>query len=223
MTKKRVKKWWFYVGGGVIFLLVFYIALFAGTDYWKVKLPVLADVKPFSFVDQSGRTITDKDLQGKVCVVSFFFTTCPGICPRMNYNIRTKVYDQFRSDSDFLVVSNTSDPDRDSVARMKQYADSLGVNDGHWLFLTGSKLELYKAARQSFLLDDQNNSKQKLEDQFIHTQLIALVDKDGRVRGIYDGLNQDELAKLDRDIRTLLKEPQQGAHFVNGLFNNNPS
>ena len=217
------KKLIFYIGFPVVFLGVFYIALFGGTDQWKVKLPVLNDVKAFRFADQSGDTVTEHSLEGKVCVVSFFFTTCRGICPRMEDNLKTQVYDSFKTDSDFMVISHTVDPERDSVARLKHYADSLGVDPRHWLFLTGTKKSLYEAARASYLLDNQNDNKVKIEEQFIHTQLVALVDKNGRVRGIYDGLNQAELGKLRKDIADLLKEAPSGSHFVNGMFGNSPS
>jgi protein SCO1/2 len=210
MTKKKSRRWVWWSAGALVFVGIFWVALFAGTDDWKVKLPVLSDVKPFRFVDQAGDTVTEKDLLGKVCVVSFFFTTCRGICPRMNDNIKTRVYESFKTEPDFLIVSHTVDPERDSVGRMRHYADSLGVNDTrHWIFLTGTKGALYDAARQSYLLDDESHNKQKIEEQFIHTQLFALVDKNGRVRGIYDSLNQDELSKLQKDIRALLKEPPE--------------
>ena len=124
---------------------------------------------------------------------------------------------------DFLLLSHTSDPERDSVSQLKRYADSMGFNDPkHWIFLTGTKAALYGAARDSYHIDDEGNNKQKLADQFIHTQLVALVDKNGRVRGVYDGLKQEELGKLQKDIRALLKEPS-GSRFSGGLFNNNPS
>ncbi len=221
MSKKQ--KLIFYIGFPIVFLLIFYVSLFGGTDLWKVKLPVLNDVKPFRFADQKGDTVTEKDLEGRVCVVSFFFTTCPGICPRMEDNIKSQVYAFYKNDSDFVVISHTVDPERDSVGRLKQYADSLGADSNHWLFLTGTKEALYDAARTSYLLDNQANSKLKIQEQFIHTQLVALVDKGGRVRGIYDGLSQQELAKLRKDIGELLKETSSGSHFVNGIFNNNPS
>jgi protein SCO1 len=207
MTKKQGRRVAYYVGGSIVFLLIFWVALFAGNDFWKEKLPVLSDVKPFRFEDQAGDTVTEKSIEGKVCVVSFFFTTCQGICPRMNANMQSEVYQYFKATPDFLVLSHTVNPETDSVGRMKRYADSLGVNDtAHWLFLTGTKAALYSAARESYLLDDESKNRGKIEDQFIHTQLFALVDKDSRVRGIYDGLNQEELIKLRKDITTLLQE-----------------
>jgi protein SCO1/2 len=90
---------------------------------------------------------------------------------------------------------------------MKFYADSLDIDTGKWMLVTGRKDSLYKMARNSYLLDDPKNNVDKIEDQFIHTQFFALVDKKGNVRGgVYDGLKSDEMKKLSTDIASLLKE-----------------
>ncbi len=216
------KKTAFYLGFFVLLLGVFYLVLFWGTDLWRKKLPTVSNVKEFAFINQFGDTITNRTVTGKVHVVEFFFTTCTGICPKMNTNMAA-IADDFANEDDFMILSHTVDPDTDSVARLKQYADSLKINGSRWMLLTGAKDKLYEAARKSYLLDDQNNNKEAIEDQFIHTQLFALVDKGGKVRGIYDGLNKKELAKLDEDIRLVLKERYDGPRFVNGIFQNSPN
>lgn len=207
---------------------LFFIVLFGGfvfalskfiPGFGEVKLPVLSYVQPFSFTDQDGKRITEKDVQGKVYVVEYFFTTCRGICPKMNTNMKS-VYEALKRENDFMILSHTVDPQTDSVGRMKVYADSLGANSSKWHFLTGPKDSLYYAARVSYLLDDPKNNNEKIEEQFIHTQFFAVVDKEGRVRKIYDGLKKDELAEMEKDIKGLLKEG--GSRFANGLFNNNP-
>jgi len=219
----------------IVFYSLFFVVLFVGfffaltkaiPGFEKVKLPVLNYVKPFSFVNQQGDTITQSNVAGKVYVAEYFFTTCKGICPKMNTNMR-KVYEHFRDERGFVILSHTVDPETDSVGRMKRYADSvLGPQAtapaAHWWFLTGSKDSLYRAARLSYLLDDPKNSTEKIEDQFIHTQFFALVDKNGQVRKIYDGLKRDELEEMLKDIQALLNEKSTGT-FANGLFNNNPS
>jgi protein SCO1/2 len=215
------KKIWFYLGFFVLLLGIFYLVLFWGTDLWRKKLPTLNEVKDFEFVDQNGDTITNRNVAGKVHVVEFFFTTCKGICPRMNTNM-LKIAEEYKAEENFMILSLTVDPDKDNVGRMKFYADSLKVNHDQWLFLTGTKEKLYEAARKSYLLDDQNNETAAIEDQFIHTQLFALVDKSGKVRGIYDGLNKEELKTLNENIQLLLKEKYNGPRFVNGIFQNNP-
>ena len=186
-----------------------------------VKMPVLSNVQPFSFTSQDGKEVTENDIRAKVCVVEYFFTTCKGICPKMNRNMKS-VYEKFKNEKDFLILSHTVDPETDSVGRMKQYADSMGADSNKWLFLTGKKDALYSAARLSYLLDDAKNNNGKIEEQFIHTQFFALVDKNGSVRRIYDGLKQDELKELMKDIDVLLIEQGNEKRTVNSLFNNNP-
>ena len=173
--------------------------------FGKVDLPVLSYVQPFSFTNQEGKTITEKDMAGKVAVVEYFFTTCKGICPKMNANMQ-QVYEQFNGNPDFRILSHTVDPETDSVSRMKWYADSLGASTASWWFLTGSKDSLYAAARTSYLLDDPKNNSGAITEQFIHTQFFALVDRDGKVRKIYDGLKKEEVDELKNDIGRLLNE-----------------
>lgn len=176
----------------------------------EVKLPVIAYVQPFSFTDQDGNRISEKEVNGKVYVAEYFFTTCKGICPKMNVNMK-KLYNAFSNEKDFVIMSHTVDPYVDTVGRLKRYADSLHISSVQWHLLTGRKDSLYRAARVSYMLDDPKNNNEKIEDQFIHTQFFALVDKRGRVRKIYDGLKNDEINELTHDITNLLNEkPGQG-------------
>src|SRR4051812_9025282 len=160
----------------IVLVLVFFYFVFAGTDNWKPKLATISYVKPFSFTTQEGKQFTDQDHLGKVSVVEYFFTTCTSLCPRMNVNMK-KVYDEFKNEPSFQVVGITSMTEKDSVARLKHYADSLGLDAKKWILLTGRKDSLYQTARGSYLLDDPNNNVGTIEDQFIHTQFFALVDK----------------------------------------------
>ena len=196
----------FYLLFFTILLLAFYYFVFRGTDNWKVKMPVLSYVQPFSFTNQDGEVVTDKNLLNKITVVEYFFTTCKGICPKLNTNMK-QVYEIYKNESDFQILSHTCNPDTDSVSVLKHYSDSLQVNTKKWIFLTGRKDSLYQMARGSYLLDDPKNNVEKIEDQFIHTQFFALVDRQGKVRGkIYDGLKVLEVEQLKQDISKLLKE-----------------
>ena len=180
--------------------------MFKGTDNWKVQLPVLSFVQPFQFTNQDGQPFTDKDLQNKITVVEYFFTTCKGICPKLNTNMKD-IYAIYKDQADFQIVSHTCNPGTDSVPVLKRYADSLGVNTKTWVFLTGRKDSLYQMARGSYLLDDPKNNVEKIEDQFMHTQFFALIDRNGKVRGkIYDGLKALEIEQLKQDIAKLLKD-----------------
>jgi len=202
MSKKTI----FYLLFFTVLLLGFYYFLFKGTDNWKVKMPILSYVQPFSFTNQDGGAVTDKDLLNKITVVEYFFTTCKGICPKLNTNMK-QVYEIYKKEPDFQILSHTCNPDIDSVSVLKHYADSLQVDTKKWIFLTGRKDSLYQMARGSYLLDDPKNNVEKIEDQFIHTQFFALVDREGKVRGkIYDGLKVLEVEQLKQDISKLLKE-----------------
>ncbi len=202
MSKKPVV----YIVFFVVLIAGFYYFLFRGTDNWKVKMPVLSYVQPFSFTNQDGEKVTEKNLLNKITVVEYFFTTCKGICPKLNTNMK-EVYSIYKIEPDFQILSHTCNPGTDSVSVLKRYADSLKVDTKKWIFVTGRKDSLYQMARGSYLLDDPKNNVEKIEDQFIHTQFFALIDRNGKVRGkIYDGLKQLEVEQLKQDISRLLKE-----------------
>jgi protein SCO1 len=188
----------FYTGFFVVLFVLFYVTLTKIIPgYGEVKLPVLNEVQPFFFTSQDGKIISQKDVAGKVYVAEYFFTTCKGICPKMNNNMK-EIYADFKDEPDFRILSHTVDPETDTVARMKCYADSMKADSKTWLFLTGRKDSLYRAARVSYLLDE-----------------------NGDVRKIADGLKKDEIAELKTDIEKLLKEKPGINHFSSPLNGNN--
>ncbi len=205
----------------IVLMAAFYFFLFAGTDYYKSKLPVLSYVKDFSFTDQDCKQLTQKNIEVKVYVTEYFFTTCKGICPKMNANMKN-IYDKYNTEPDFAIISHTCMPETDSVPLLKIYSEQMKAGP-NWYFVTGNKDSLYKMARESYLLDNEKNNSMNIKDQFIHTQFFAVVDKEGRVRGVYDGLKNDELDKLARDIKELLKETKTRSGFNNSTFSNNPN
>ena len=201
------KKVWFYLLFFSVLIIGFYFLLTKIIPgYGKTGMAIINKVQDFSFMDQDSIRISNKEVEGKVYVAEFFFTTCPGICPKLNTNLKP-VYEKYKNRPDFLILSHTVNPGTDSVSRLKHYADSLGVDSKHWIFLTGTKDSLYLAARLSYMLDDPKNNISPIDEQFIHTQYFALVDKNGQVRSIIDGLKKDELAEMDLQIEELLKEP----------------
>ncbi len=197
--------------------LLFYILFFAGlfgcfyavmvytTDFEKVKLPILNTVQPFTFMRQDSTMVSQADIKQRVYVVEYFFTTCKGICPKMNKNMKL-IYDQFKADSSFLILSHTVNPETDSIQVLSKYAETFGAQTQNWWFLTGTKEALYRTARESYLLDDPKNSTKNIDDQFLHTQFFSLVDRMGRVRGVYDGIKKDEVEQLTKDIQELINE-----------------
>lgn len=170
------------------------------------KTKPVSTVQPFVFMNQDGKIFTNRNVDGKVNAVNFFFTTCTSVCPRMNNNLKA-VYEEFKNEPNFLLLSYTSDPSKDSTARLKWYADSvLKVNTERWIFLTGQKDSLYAMARHSYMIDDPKTSTGDLETDFLHTQLVALVNKKGEVVKIYDGLKPSELKEMAEEIKKLLKQ-----------------
>ncbi|MEO5945329.1 MAG: SCO family protein [Chitinophagaceae bacterium] len=202
MSKKKL----FYIGFFVVLALVFYFVLtLIIPGFGERKVNPVSYVKPFAFTNQDGKQVTEKDMAGKVYVAEYFFTTCKGICPDMNNNMRI-VYEELKGENDFYILSHTSDPETDSVAQMKHYADSMKVNTKKWIFLTGRKDSLYNAARVSYTVDDPANNLLSIDDQFIHSQFWALVDRNGDVRKIYDGLKEKEVRQMIKDARKWLKK-----------------
>lgn len=161
-------------------------------------------VLPFALLNQYGDTVTEKDLEGKIYVADFFFTTCPGICKDMAVQKR-RLQEVFKNDDQFVLVSHSVTPEADSVPVMKAYADLQGAIKGKWQLLTGDKPQIYKLARQSYfaILDEGGKGD---EDDFIHTENFVLVDPEKRIRGFYDGTSAEEVDRLIEDIEVLKKE-----------------
>jgi len=200
MSRKTV----FYVAFFIVLVLGFYVAISSMIPGFSEKrFPPISKVEPFAFTNQDGKQFTNNEMNGKVSVVNFFFTTCTSVCPRMNNNLKP-IYQDFKSNEDVLFLSFTSDPMRDSAARLKHYADSMGVDTNKWIFLTGRKDSLYKAARYSFKIDDPANFVANNDVDFLHTQFVALVNRKGEVVKIYDGIKPSELKSMNDDIKNLL-------------------
>lgn len=165
-------------------------------------------ISDFSFLNQLGDTITKKDVDGKIFVTDYFFTTCGGICPKMTRQLQ-RVQSEFSDDPNFLILSHTVNPSRDSVEVMYNYANRFKANHEKWWFLTGSKADLYTMARKSYLIvpdEADANFDHGGESDFIHTENFALIDPDGRIRGMYDGTNVEEVSELIRDTYDLKRE-----------------
>jgi len=165
-----------------VLVVGFYLTMsFLVPGFGSSKLPPIGKLQPFTFTNQDGKAVTEKDVAGKVFVAEYFFTTCKSICPIMNKNMKV-VYERYKNEKDFLILSHTSDPKNDSVHVLKNFADTLGVDTQKWIFLTGAKEDLYKQARHSYKIDDPNNNPLNPNEDFIHSQFFSLVDKKGVVR-----------------------------------------
>ena len=156
-------------------------------------------ISNFSLTNQNGKIITQEYYDNKIYIADFFFTTCPTICPIMTENmfqIQEKTIG-----NDVLLVSYSVTPEIDSTAQLKKYALEKGVNDNKWNLLTGDKKQIYDLARKSYLVakNDGNGGKYDM----IHTENFVLIDKEKRIRGFYDGTNNEEMDKLLKDVKIL--------------------
>lgn len=164
-------------------------------------------IRYFNLTDQSGRKITGKELDGKIYVVDFFFTTCGGICPKMTKQMK-RIQDKFEENENVMLVSHSVTPDRDTVEVMKRYAERHGANPKKWLFLTGEKKEIYDLARKAYFVA--RPASPEIEDgsgaDFIHTENFVLIDGKKRIRGFYSGIRAGSVDSLMADIEILLEE-----------------
>lgn len=161
----------------------------------------------FSFQNQDNKTITQKDIKGKIVVAEYFFTTCKSICPIMNEQMQ-RVQKAIKGNSNVKILSFTVDPEVDTVEQLKRYANSHNAVSGQWHFLTGKKEDLYTLARKSFfvLKPAEAANQGDVGSDFIHTNNFVLVDGKGRIRGYYDGTNEKEISTLIADIKRLEEE-----------------
>lgn len=175
------------------------------------EMVTINKIPDFKFVNQNNDTISNKDYQGKVYVVEFFFSTCPSICPVMNTNM-LKVEEVFKNENDFGIASFTIDPEHDTPQVLKEYADSYGVEHPHWNFLTGNKKDILKLSNDGFKLYAAESPE--AEGGFEHSGMFALIDKEGNVRSridkngnpiiYYNGLEEEGIQMLIEDVKKLL-------------------
>jgi protein SCO1/2 len=160
-------------------------------------------IAPFAFTNQNGKKVTNKDYEGKIYVVDFFFTTCQTICPKMTDNM-VWLQDKIKDNPKVKLLSHSVFPIEDTVEVLKKYAKEKGVIDAKWNLVTGNQKEIYKIARQSYLVV-KTGKPEELYDM-VHTENFVLVDQKGRIRGFYNGLNIDEEVKGEKNLTQLLED-----------------
>ncbi len=161
-------------------------------------------IPAFSFTNQNGETVTNESYSGKIYVADFFFTICPGICPKLASSMST-LQATFKDDGDVLLLSHSVMPWHDTVEVLKEYAEINGVNDNKWNLVTGDKEALYNIARNGYFADEDFTKTQDPE-KFIHTENFILVDENGHIRGVYNGTLDIDIKRLIRHIEILKKE-----------------
>ena len=217
--KSVLYKYRIFIGIFIVFSAIT-LFLFYGALKPKKTLPIYnpADVNPelvdstiqyvskyhtiadFSFTNQNGKTITQKDYEGKIYVADFFFTTCGTICPKMTANL-VDVQKAIINNPKVMLLSHTVFPEVDTVAALKAYALEHGVVDSKWNLVTGDKKEIYAMARKSYLAVKLGKLSELYD--MVHTENFVLVDAKKRVRGFYDGTKKEDIERLIEDINFL--------------------
>ncbi|UTA68925.1 MULTISPECIES: SCO family protein [Emticicia] len=179
------------------------------------KLPILGErqfingdsvyhtIPDFKFIDQDSTEVTNQTYKNKIYVADFFFTTCPTICPIMKTQL-LRVYEKFKDNPEVGILSHTIDPRHDSVAVLKAYAKRLGVDGKFWHFVTGERDKIYEMGQKEYYVTAGEDST--AAGGIIHSGAFILVDKNRRVRGMYDGTKEKDVSRLIKDMGTLLKE-----------------
>jgi len=166
-------------------------------------------VADFTLTERSGQTIRCQDLRGKVWVASFLFTRCCTGCPRISADL-LQLQKDLANEERVLIVSFTVDPEYDTPAVLKSYADGLGADPKRWLFLTGEQEEIYRLIRDSFHLAAEQNQGEarKPGNEVTHANRLVVVDRQGHIRGLdFDGTKPEDLPRLKQRIEELVSGP----------------
>ena len=162
-------------------------------------------IPDFSFTNQDGQTVTQETFRDKIYIADFFFTSCPTICPIMKTQM-LRVYEKYKDNPSVKILSHTIDPKHDSVAVLHEFADRLGVSSDTWHFVTGPQEDIYEIGQESYMVTAREDPEEP--GGYLHSGAFLIIDKDRRVRGIYDGTKEDKVDELLKDVDRLLLEYQ---------------
>ncbi len=178
------------------------------TPHWldvdSEEADIMHRIPSFNLVNQLGQEVTEETFKNKIYIADFFFTTCPGICPKMTANMMV-LQEEFLEDDDVLLLSHSVTPETDSVSALKRYAETKGIINSKWHLVTGDRKQIYDLGRQAYFAEE-DLGIDKTEADFLHTENFVLIDKNRHIRGIYNGLNKTSVQQLIADIKTLQKE-----------------
>jgi protein SCO1/2 len=181
---------------------------------------VFHTIRDFELTNQLGQKISRKDLKGKVLLVDFFFTSCTTICPTLTGNLKKIQEAYVKNDTLLQLLSFSVDPVRDSSERLRQYANRHGINPDNWWLLTGDKKDIYDLARHDFFVTVTEGDGGP--DDFIHTEKLILIDKNGHIRGYYNGLDSNAIRQAANDIAVLhLEKDRNRPSLLKRLFGKN--
>ena len=177
-------------------------------DWDKDKNP--EELKRFlsiDLTDSGGNSVSEKNLEGKFTIVSFFYTTCRGICPLITSHLKGLSPELERS-SDFQMLSISIDPQTDSVSKIAKYKKDQSISNSNWIFVTGDKDKIYELARRSFNADTRLTSIEGAFD-FVHSENIYLLDRDLYVRAIFQGKTKNSIPIILKNLEVLREESRK--------------
>ncbi|KAA0992258.1 SCO family protein [Dyadobacter aurulentus] len=172
-------------------------------DGKKTEVTEYPKIPDYAFINHKNQVFTQKQMEGKIYVADFFFTTCPTICPVMKSNMLT-VVERFKDNPEISILSHTIDPEHDTPAVLGKYAEDLGLKGDMWQFVTGDREKIYEIGQKHYLVSAMADPD--APGGFIHSGSFVLVDKNKYVRGIYDGTSSESTARLIADMAVLLEE-----------------
>ena len=160
-------------------------------------------IPPFRFINQDGKLISEQTFNNKIYIANFFFATCRSICPKMNSQM-ARVQERFKGQPDLAFLSHTVNPERDSVEALAEYSKTIHADTKNWYFVTGDRKTIYDIATGGYMVAAAEDIN--AEGGFLHSELLVLVDREKRIRGVYDGTSVVEVDKLIDDIKLLYAE-----------------
>ena len=179
------------------------LPIYGERDFNEVGDTIYHTIPSFTFTNQYNKKVSHELYAGKIYIADFFFTTCPGICPIMTGELSRVQKDLKGLSEEVLILSHTVDPESDTTAALLAYGVKKGADFSTWNFVTGTKSRLYHMA-ESYLVVANHNPGEEME--FVHSDKLVLIDKEGRIRGLYSGIETREVNQLVRDVKTLIKE-----------------
>ena len=202
----------------IFLILVIVLALIAGIGSWFAAAAfarhdqlhgILPDKErtlgKFSLTDENGKTVTRAELEGKILVVSFLFTSCSLTCPEVTKRM-AEIQRLTATNADVRLVSLTVDPRSDTPPVLAKWGARFGADTNRWDFLTGEKKVLHGLIAQSFLAQDNSDPFNAMPGNFTGTERIAIVDQHGRTRIYFDGLRPETSAAVVAEIALLRSE-----------------
>lgn len=178
------------------------------TPHWMEpdaeELDGFHQIPDFSFTNQDGNAVTSETFDNKIYVASFFFTSCPGICPTLVTRL-SGIQKEFLNNDQVRILSHSAMPEVDQVPVLRRYADRHKIRSDKWDLVTGPKAAIYDIAKKAYFASE-DMGEAKGEGDFLHTEKLLLIDTNKRIRGVYNGLSETAMVDLATDINLLLSE-----------------